>query len=299
MTTRRQFATTLAALTAGAIVGGRSRAYAEGPLRMAFSIDSLAGVNVNDARAAYKVWESEVIEKFGLKNMEFYSDIFYPSAQILQMIRSRQIECFTLTTLEYASILNFANPEEMVLVSEVANGVDYLLLVHQDSRFHTIEDLKSAKLLMHHHRDTTLLKTWLNVKLAEMGQRGIDQFFASAEMRDKLNEVILPVFFRNADAGAISRRVFDIAVELNPQLGRQLRIVATSPKVIPVGIWFLKDCDPETMREVMNVVTKFGSIPAGRQILALYQSSRLVQCPCSVMSDSLKLVRQSERLHQA
>jgi len=266
---------------------------------MAFSIDSLAGVNVNDARAAYKVWESEVIEKFGLKNMEFYSDIFYPSAQILQMIRSRQIECFTLTTLEYASILNFANPEEMVLVSEVANGVDYLLLVHQDSRFHTIEDLKSAKLLMHHHRDTTLLKTWLNVKLAEMGQRGIDQFFASAEMRDKLNEVILPVFFRNADAGAISRRVFDIAVELNPQLGRQLRIVATSPKVIPVGIWFLKDCDPETMREVMNVVTKFGSIPAGRQILALYQSSRLVQCPCSVMSDSLKLVRQSERLHQA
>lgn len=287
-------------MAAAAMAGGHDGMAANptAPFRMAFSIDSLAGVNVNDARAAYKVWESEVIEKFGLKNMEFYSEIFYPSGQILQMVRSGQIECFTLTTLEYASVVNFTDPRQMVVVSELMNGVDYLLLVHKDSPYQKMEDLKSTQLLMHHHRDTTLLRTWLNVRLAEMGKHTVSEFFSSAEMRDKVNEVILPVFFRKAEAGAISRRVFDLVITMNPQLGRDLRIVATSPKLVPVGIWFRRDCDPATLKEAMDVVTRFESIPAGRQILALYQSSGLTECSCSIMADTLRFIRQSERIQR-
>ena len=45
----------------------------------------------------------------------------------------------------------------------------------------------------------------------------------------------------------------------------------------------------------MDIAPKFGTIPAGRQILELYQSPGLVLRPCSIMADSLRLVRQGER----
>lgn len=299
MITRRQFATAVVGLTASAHCVFLKKAWAERPpIRVAVSMDTLAGANVNDARAAYRVWGQEIAKTLALRNAEILSQVFIPSAELIQMIRSGQVDCFALTALEYASVMNLVDPDCAIIEDYALDGLDYILLVRNDSAYKTIEDLRGRSLILFHHRDTSMLRIWLSIQLAHAGCPDIDQFFDAPEMREQVTEVILPVFFRRTQAAGISRRAFDMAVELNPQLGRELRAISTSPKVIPDGFWFRKDCDPEDRRAFQRSMLLLDTIPAGRQVLALYQSTGFQQRPCSIMNGTVEMIHQFERLHR-
>lgn len=297
MITRRQFATGLAGLTAGAALACARTCSAERqPIRVAVSLDTLAGANVNDARAAYRVWGEEIAKTLVLRHAEMLDQVFFPSAELIHMIRAGQVDCFALTALEYASAIDVIDPACALIEDYALDGLDYLLLVRNDSSSKKIEDLKGARLLLHHHRETSMLRIWLDLELAGASRPRLDQFFASCEMHDQIMEVILPVFFRRAQAAALSRRAFDMAVELNPQLGRELRVIATSPKVIPVGFWFRRDCDPEDKQAFQQSILRLTSIPAGRQVLALYQSTGFCARPCSIMNSTVEMIHRYERI---
>jgi phosphonate transport system substrate-binding protein len=297
--TRRKFATTLTGFAASAALAHLEKAWAErAPIRVAVSMDTLAGANVNDARAAYRVWGQEIAKTLALRNAEMLSQVFIPSAELIQMIRSGQVDCFALTALEYASVMNLVDPDCAIIEDYSLDGLDYILLVRNDSAYKRLEDLRGKSLILLHHRDTSMLHIWLSIQLAHAGCPDIDQFFDTSEMHEQVAEVILPVFFRRTQAAGLSRRAFNMAVELNPQLGRELRVISTSPKVIPDGFWFRKDCDPEDRRVFQQSMLRLSTIPAGRQVLALYQSTGFQQRPCSIMNGTVDMIHQYERLHK-
>ncbi|MGO8760276.1 MAG: phosphate/phosphite/phosphonate ABC transporter substrate-binding protein [Terracidiphilus sp.] len=299
MITRRQFATALAGFTTGVASVSTRKTWAEHPpLRVAISTETLAGATVNDARAAYRVWWTQVGQRLGYRHFEMLNQIFVPSAQLIQMIRAGQVDCFALTAWEYASVMDFVDSKFLVVEDYAADGIDYLLLVQNGSPYRTIEDLKGGKLLLQHHRDTAMLRAWLSIELAKAGRPDVDQFFESPEMHEQISQVILPVFFRTAQAAGITRRAFNMAVELNPQLGRSLRIIATSPKVVADGFLFRKGCDPEDRREFQQTLERLDTIPEGRQVLALYQIIGYATRSCSILNGTVEMIHQYERIRK-
>jgi len=266
------------------------------PFRVAISADTLAGANLNDARAAYKVWGEQISRKLDMSNTELHPEIFIPSAQMIQMIRAGDVDCFALTAWEFAKVSELLDPNYMMVEDYAVNGVDYLLLVHATSQYRRLEDLRGAKMTLHHHRDTLLVEEWIACQLATAKLPLPERFFEAVDKRDNLNQVLLPLFFRRIPAAAMTRRVYDTAVELNPQLAKDLRIIAVSPKVVGDGFFFRLGCDPEGKRQFQDALVRFKSLPAGQQCLALYQASGFSQRPCSIMSGSLELIRQYERL---
>ena len=131
---RRQFAVALAGLAAGAAFSRGRYAWAEGPpLRVAVSLDTLAGANVNDARAAYRVWGQEIASTLALRHAEMLNQVFIPSAELIQMIRAGKVDCFALTALEYSRITDLVDPNCALIEDYALNGMDYLVLVQNDS----------------------------------------------------------------------------------------------------------------------------------------------------------------------
>jgi phosphonate transport system substrate-binding protein len=122
------------------------------------------------------------------------------------------------------------------------------------------------------------------------------QFFASHQLIGSLNQVVLPVFFRRVDGACMARRSWETAVELNPQLGRDLRAVAVSPKVIPIIFAFRTNTSASARKALIDSIQHIYTVPAGQQIVALYQSHGFVVKPISVMKNTLEMVRQFERL---
>jgi ABC-type phosphate/phosphonate transport system substrate-binding protein len=296
--TRRHFFEQISALAAAGAIGLRTSAWGERrPFTVAMSLETLAGANVNDARAAYKVWSLQIAAGLALHS-EIVPETFVPSAQLIQMIRAAEVDCFAITAWEYSKLVDLIDPSLMMVEDYATDGIDYLLLVHNSSSYQKVEDLRGATIVIHHHRDTNLLEAWLSVLLADKGMPAADQFFGGLQQRDNLNDVILPLFFRRTQAVGVTRRAFNAAVELNPQLGRDLRVLAASPRIVSDGFFFRLGCDAKDKHQFQDALFKFQALPAGRQCMALYQSTGFYPRPCTIMNGSLDLIHRFERLHK-
>ena len=296
--TRRSFTLGAAALLATAHFG-RGMAWAQRQtFRVGVSLDTIAEANVNDARAAYRVWGNEVARNLSIPQAVMLPEVFYSDVQMLQLIRNAQIDGFAITGLEYVKTLEYIDPEFSVIEDYATSGIDYVILVKRSSPYQKIEDLRHGSIHLLKHRDTSLLRIWVGMALMQAHQPDAEQFFNAVETHEKVNEVILPLFFGRIQAAGISRRAFSMAAELNPQIGHELRILAASPKIIPAGFWFRKGCDRTLRNAFMQGMVRLKTVTAGRQVLALYQSSGFVSAPGSVMNGTVEMVRQYERLRR-
>lgn len=295
--TRRQCMALLAgtgavALTPGFCAGEIERSI----LRVAVSKETLAGANVNDARAAYRVWINEISLLHGHATAEVVPDVFISSEDLTRGVRQGLIDTFGATALEFAKLGESVDPEFVLIQDFVNEGIEHLLLVHRNSPFNKIADLRGAQILWHLQPDMVLLPVWLGLLLATSNLPQAERFFGSLTHRDKLNQVVLPLFFRSVDAACVTRNSWDTAVELNPQLGRDLRPLAVSPKVIPIAIGFRRNCNAEGRKMIIDTILHISTTTSGQQIAALFQSRGFVLRSTSAMKSTLELVRQYERI---
>jgi ABC-type phosphate/phosphonate transport system substrate-binding protein len=290
-TTRRQFSVWLAGLAAAALLPKPGSGQNPGRLlRVAVSVETLAGANVNDARAAYRVWSREVTSSLGITSVELVPDIFLPSEQIIRLIRQGAVDMFGITAWEYAKVVEFVDAESVLVEDYVANGMEYVLLVHNASPFKNLGDLRGGSLTTHRHRDMNLVPAWIGNLLAAENLPRMELFFGDQLVRDSVTQIVLPVFFRRVDVACLARRHYEAAVELNPQLGKDLHALAISPKVVPIALCFQKNCSAESRRGLTETIARAETLPAGQQIVALYQSRRMVPRPVSCMNATLDLL---------
>ena len=109
---------------------------------------------------------------------------------------------------------------------------EYVLLVHRDGPIKEIGDLQGRSLVWIDNPRACLAPIWLDTLLAQQGLGPADQFFGKMTPTKKTSQAVLPVFFRQADVCLTMRSGFQTAAELNPQVGRQLRVLATSPELV-------------------------------------------------------------------
>ena len=295
--TRRQ----CLALLAGTAAAALAPEYCSGEngktvLRVAISAETLAGANLNDARTAYKVWLREVYGQLGNAIAQPVPDVFIASEDIVRGVRQGTLDCYGMTALEFAKVVDLTDPDSLVLEDYMADGMEYVLLVHGGSRFKQLADLRGAQIVSHLHRDMVLLPAWLRTMVAANNLPAPEHFFAGNKLIGSLNQVVLPVFFRRMDGACLARRDWETAIELNPQLGRDLRALAVSPKVIPILFGFRRSTNANARKAMIDSIQRVGSVPAGRQIVALYQSTAFVVRPVSVMKNTLEMVRDFKRL---
>ena len=295
--TRRQCLTFVAGAVAAAIAPRLCIGEDGGPLlHVAVSTDTLAGANINDARAAYTVWIREVTKHMGKMRAVVAPEIFIPSEQLLTAVRRGTVDCYGVTALEYDKLADITDPNFFLLQDYLADGMEYVLLVHNLSPFRKIADLRGAQILTHYQRDMVLLPAWLGTMLAANNLPAADHFFGSQTARDNVNQVALPVFFRRVDGACLARRSWETAIELNPQLGRDVRVLAISPKGVPIALCFRRNSSPEATQALLDAVADFNSLPAGQQIGALYQAHAFVVRTSVVMKSTVDMLTQYKRV---
>ena len=84
--------------------------------------------------------------------------------------------------------------------------------------------------------------------------------------------------------------------ELNPQLGQQLKVLATSPELVPSGFCFRRDYNDPLRETIVKELQQIMSTPAGAQVLTLFQSGALEAQPVSCLDSAFELLATHERL---
>jgi ABC-type phosphate/phosphonate transport system substrate-binding protein len=269
---------------------------ADRPFKIAVTAAMFTTVNESEARAAMRVWIMTVA-----KEHEIPVDpelIVYSGAEAaLRAAETDRIDAYGVTLEEFSLLSAHLAFNRMAVASRVDGFQEnYVVIVRQDSGWTGLADLRGRDLLVLQNPRMSLAFVWLDTALLEKGLGRAAAFFGHIEDQNKASLVALPVFFRKASACLMTLKSFTAMQELNPQLGKQLRVLAQSPDLISSIFAFRTDFRPSYRERLFQEMHRLSESPAGQQILTLLQAQRIDEQPFSCLNSSLALLAKYRQL---
>jgi ABC-type phosphate/phosphonate transport system substrate-binding protein len=261
-------------------------------VRFAISTGVLeADVNPDDALAAAKIWASTLGTSVGTwtqSDAKIYRDL--PS--LVAAVKNGEREIIALSTEEYLSIEGSLRAEPaFTYVQSGRVELEYIIIAHRDNGFRTTADLRGKKVVIAKGGRNSMVPLWLDSLMFDEKFPAKESFFREIKEVAKASQVILPVFFKQLDAGIVTQSAFDAAVALNPQMGRQLITIATSPKLVPMVTCFNTLMRPERRKLFLEQALKLHENPKGLQSINFFKLERLVQWEPRYFDTTKELMR--------
>jgi ABC-type phosphate/phosphonate transport system substrate-binding protein len=261
-------------------------------LMFGYSSNLFSELTREDAETALALWSRELARVAGY-TVTTKLVVFDDLNQFVAAIRNGQVDFIALTSLDYLKIQGQV-PMEPALFGERGGkpGEEQLLLVREDSGVRRLEQLRGRKLTMLRGGSGDIAQLWLDSLLAKREQPPGERFFGGTRKSLKAQQVILPVFFRQADACVVGMNAFRTAVELNPQIGKELKVLATSP-VYPIAVTcFRTTLSREQKDEFVRMSFSMVDTVSGKQILTLFRVDKVVRSSDTVMDPLVSLLKE-------
>ena len=262
-------------------------------LVLGYDVRVLLDANMKDIKAVTELWMEQLAEKNGLAaNVVIYSDF----TAMLEDFKDGRVDLASTVTLDYLRIAEDLGTE-LAYSSIYANGKPtkkYLLIVRSDTGFVAVNDLARKKLVFPKTDDVALL--FLNTLLLRNKLPEAPGFFSSIIDKRKFSQAVLSVFFRQADACIADDEAFSIMAELNPQIGRQLKIIAASPEIVGAVSFFRKAYCAKTKAIVRNATVDLVDTAEGRQLLTMFKLADIYPLKDSDLDSFRSLLNEYRRL---
>jgi phosphonate transport system substrate-binding protein len=291
----------LAVLACLLLAGAATRAASTEPsavedgVRMGYSTRLLFDVSRADAEAAVSIWARELGRATGFAGpttATIYDDL----NGLLAQVRAGALDVVALNSLDYLRIRAEEFVEPALVGLRGGKAADrQLLLVHRDSGIDTLGNLRGKSLaILKSGEDLATL--WLDTLLARDGLPGTTQFLGVARDGTRASKALLPVFFRRMDACVVNGNAYATAVELNPQLGRDLVVLARSPE-FPLGLVCLRaDLDARRKARILESSLRVVTTPAGRQVLTLFKVDDVARFEPGLLDSLERILREHDGL---
>jgi len=266
-------------------------------LRMAVSEKVVVGVNLNDAKAALAIWSGELLKSIDVRmELAAKQDWVMTSDQLLAAIRAGQVDLVCLTVQEYLQVVPYIDTRR--ILTDNYGGDEFVLVVRQGSGIDNLAGLRGKSLILWDSPSTSLAEPWLAVEFWKESPDSPRQVLGRITRNTKLSQVVLPVFFGQADACMVTRRGLDTMVELNPQLAQKLKVLASSPRMEGTFFACRKDCPEAFKKQILDGLLRSESSPTARQISTMFQSPGFALRDADGLRPALSLLDAYERRHQ-
>jgi phosphonate transport system substrate-binding protein len=207
------------------------------PFSIGYYVKGITEVDEKDANAALKIWSQDIGAAYGFEvNAMLYDSLDH----LVNDYLNKKVDFISMQTidyLKYAPMLK-VKPE---MASQRSNkvSVKYLLIVSSDSDIKVLDNLRNKRLAV--KKGNRLGLTFMDVELMKAKMPAADRFYAVIQEKTKENQAVLAVFFGQADACIVSDVSYAMMTELNPQMGRKLKVLAVSPELVEIVGFFQKD----------------------------------------------------------
>jgi ABC-type phosphate/phosphonate transport system substrate-binding protein len=266
-------------------------------LKVGYPQYAFSEVDIKDAQAALEIWTKQIL------NRTLYSGtkvtIYPEEASLLRALETNEVNLAVLASTTFLKVKDKLPIEPFFVPSSRGQvGEEFCLLVHQQSGPASAAQLKNGKLLYYPRCSAdSPQRLWLEDFLKRQGLPGIEGLFHSVQVAEGASQTVLPVFFRKADACFLPRQIFETVAEMNPQLGRDLKVLSQSPPIIRGLLVIRHDMDGKLKEEVYNSFLAMDKQAQGKQILTLLRYDRLVPYKPSHLAttvDCLQRLKMSE-----
>lgn len=237
-----------------------------------YSMKSMADVDPKDAAAALRVWAREMGDPYG-----FHVETFlYESAdKLIRDFTEQKLDFVMLSTVDYLRAASTIKVKpEMARFKNNKTTIKYVLLTGAEDISGGLAGLKNKNLSIVKVNNLGLI--YLDVYLMRAGFPDSERFFNTIQYKPKESQAILAVFFGQADVCLVTEATFNTMKELNPQVGRKLRVMAESPEMVEAVGFFRKDYPPD--HKATAIKGMHGGIKSherGKQIMLLFNVDQM------------------------
>lgn len=266
------------------------------PFRFAFSQNMFSDVNITDARSAMTMWISGIArENNVVVRVDPSTHLDWRSME--DFLKNNQLDGAGMTAEEIWNVMPHVKLDRFIVgLKDGKTTEEYVLLVNRGSGVRNLADLSGRSLLVLQNPRMGLAMVWLNTLLMTHGLPPADHFFDHLDFEGKPMRVVLPVFFQRTDACLVTRQVFDVMKELNPQIGESLEALSVSPALTPSAFCFRQSFVSPKLDQFLSDMKHLGDTPGGRQVLTLLQVDAVVERPASCLDSAFQLLTDYSRL---
>lgn len=265
-----------AALGLGASAGLQGPGPAAGKaLHYGISHSSIPEVNPDDAMAASAVFVRQIGRASGICD-DSVATLYPDTESMVRSVNGGAVELVGLSAMEYLGVESRFKADPFFLyVSAGEVTSEYVLLAGDGVK--SVADLAGRRVAVFNpSNQRDLADTWLDVLLADAGVPGGSRALQSIKVIKKRSQASMALFFGQVDAAVEPRAAFETASEMNPQVGRKLRVLAKSAPLLSRVMCIRRSMEPDLRRRYLQTVISMHDTPQYRQSFVMMQVSRLV-----------------------
>lgn len=261
-------------------------------LRAGIHVQSFPDFSAEDVEVSVKLLSEEVGREMGYETtVTAYEDI---------NALKQDFDTGVINFVVASSIL-FASHFDKALFSNgfrfVREGIstDTLLLLGQAKPGHANFDSYLGKRLILAEFDP-LAEIYMDVLSRKHFKKSFTNSFKLVKREKRSHQLILKLFFDQADLACVYRNAYQVAIEMNPELQQKLIIVSEIDN-IPQGMGLFHKNIPEAFRtKIIEQAIKLHERPRGEQLLQLFKSDHVVYADSNDLAGAIELYVEHQRL---
>ncbi|MRR55235.1 MAG: hypothetical protein EG822_12130 [Deltaproteobacteria bacterium] len=265
-------------------------------LQVGFSARVFPDVDQRDAQVAMELWTRELARGMGAKTTA-KTKIYKNPADLLAAVKRGDLTVFTLPAIEYLQIKGRAPITPIIVAaSNAGTSRQYALIVKRSSGIRSISDLRDKTLVLPSLTKYEASHIWLHVLLMKETKRDSTAFFRHVYESSAASKSILKVFFNQVDAAIVSRGALETSKVLNPQIGRDLVVIAES-KTLHGDITCVPSMIGEKLKNaITNSALHLHETTTGKQIFTLFQIDKVIPFNDANLAGLEELLRERDSL---
>jgi len=235
-------------------------------LRVGYPVGAFSPGFVEEVRSLLEVWGTRLARKYrpgGEVEIAMHNDL--PS--IIAALESRSLDLLVISSLDYIDLEAGRILEPVT--TEAETDLEFVLVVRRDRNIREVRELAGGRCFIDGGAVGRLPQVWLDVALHRSGLPSYRTFFEEVVIRDMASQAVLPVFFKQSDAGVTTRNAYKTICELNPQLKEELAIILSSPGMIRGLNCIRSNLEPDLKSTTIKALLEMDQEPEGQQILML------------------------------
>lgn len=245
-------------------------------LRFGMTAGVIEAASASDAKAASLLWAQGIAEALGLYRGAEAS--VYPTIEeASRALASGSADVLAISSLEYLRAERQLKCQPSMVYEVTGEVTQEYVLLARGAPGDMVAAAGRSIVVYAPNLETSLAQVWGDTHLKDAGMPAGMRTFSSVRYVDKKGHAAMAVFFNQADYGIEARTAFKTAVDLNPQLGRDLRIVAQSPPLLP-GLVCLSDrMGPDLRQKYVDRATHLHEQVRYRQAFIVLRVTRLAE----------------------
>lgn len=247
-------------------------------IKVGYTQTSFYETNPKDLEQALKTWTRICYERMKKKWQKDYpAEIVYYDkvSMMLNGIKKNKLDFIVLSSLDFLRARNIWHLKPILISIKKKSILEkFILAANTGNGTNKLNKLKNKKLMIGEWKGG-IPELWIDTLLMKSDLPESSNFFRSVSKVEKVSQAVLPVYFNQADACIVTYNAFLTCVELNPDLGKQIKILSESPGFLPMVLCSTENCDEEKSKYFREVCNELHLDTDGRQMLTIFRFERL------------------------